>query len=317
MGSALLGVALGTAIAVAMVGVSVLVFGAYGTTLFAATPFVMGAASAFVFNADAQRSLRGTLLVAGAAVAFAGGAILLFALEGLLCLAMAAPLALVMAFMGAVAGRALALRSALPIRGVSLMMIPLPLLAGLEAAARPQPRPREVLSVLEIEAPPSAVWPHVVAFSSLPEPPAWFFRLGIAYPRKATIVGSGAGAVRRCEFSTGAFVEPITAWEEPGRLAFDVAAQPAAMTELSPYRRVLAPHLDGYLVVRRGEFRLVSLAGGRTRLEGRTYYEMRVFPAEYWRHWSDAVIHSIHARVLEHIKTMAEGRARAVARPRS
>ena len=46
--SALLGAALGTAIALVMTSASVLVFGAYGTTLFAATPFVMGAANSVV-----------------------------------------------------------------------------------------------------------------------------------------------------------------------------------------------------------------------------------------------------------------------------
>ena len=30
-------------------------------------------------------------------------------------------------------------------------------------------------------------------------------------------------AIRHGEFTTGAFVEPITAWEEPTRLALDVA----------------------------------------------------------------------------------------------
>ncbi len=50
------------------------------------------------------------------------------------------------------------------------------------------------------------------------------------------------------------------------------------MAEWSPYRNVAAPHLDGYLRVRDGEFRLQPLPGGRTRLEGRTRYEMRIFP---------------------------------------
>ena len=309
--SALLGAGLGTAIALAMVGASVLVFGVYGTTLFAATPFVMGAVSAYVFNAGQQRSTGNTLLVAMATVSIAGGVILLFALEGVLCLAMAAPLGYPLAFMGALAGRALALGAGVARQGVAIALLPLPLVAGLEGAARPQPPPREVLTVVEIDAPPAQVWPHVLAFSPLAEPPAWFFRLGIAYPRGATIAGQGPGAVRRCEFSTGAFVEPITAWDAPRRLAFDVASQPPAMAELSPYRGVLAPHLDGYLRVRRGEFRLIPIGLGRTRLEGRTFYELRVFPAGYWTLWSDAVIHAIHARVLRHIRTMAEGGARS------
>jgi hypothetical protein len=214
---------------------------------------------------------------------------------------MAAPLGIALASMGAFLGRALAVRVPSRPAGVAALVLPLPLFAGIDLAELP-PRMREVVSVVEIDAPPQAVWPNVVAFSSLQEPPLWVFRLGIAYPQRATIDGRGVGAVRRCEFSTGAFVEPITAWDEPVRLGFDVAAQPPPMQELSPYRHVLAPHLDGYLQVRSGEFLLVPLPGGRTRLEGRTRYEMRVFPAAYWSLWSDALIHAIHTRVLEHIR---------------
>jgi uncharacterized membrane protein YhaH (DUF805 family) len=310
MRSALLGMAWGALLALSMVIVSVRVFGSYGTILFVATPFVMGAASAYVFNRPVRRDLGSTLLVALCSVGLAGAALLLFALEGVLCLAMAAPIAIALALMGAVLGRV----AAGPVRppAVAALVLPLPLLAWAEGA-QPAPEVREVLSVVEVRAPPDLVWPHVVAVSPLREPPAWFFRLGIAYPLGATIDGRGTGAVRRCEFSTGPFVEPITTWDEPRRLAFDVAAQPAAMREWSPYRDVTAPHLDGYLRVQRGEFRLIPLAGGGTRLEGRTWYEMRVFPAAYWSLWSDAVIHRIHDRVLRQIQADA---AEALARGR-
>jgi uncharacterized protein YndB with AHSA1/START domain len=210
-----------------------------------------------------------------------------------------------MALMGAGLGRALARRPRSGTPRIAFVLVPLPLLAAIEVA-RPSPSPSEVLTTVEIAAPPDVVWRHVVTFSELREPPAWFFRLGIAYPRRATIAGRGVGALRRCEFSTGAFLEPITAWEEPTRLAFDVAAQPPPLTEWSPYRHVAAPHLDGYLRVHGGEFRLRPLTGGRTLLEGRTFYEMRIFPAAYWRLWSDALIHAIHQRVLGHIKALSE-----------
>jgi len=217
------------------------------------------------------------------------------------CLVMAAPLAVVLAAMGALLGRAVAARLPMRSAGVTVLLLPLPLLAGIDAA-QPPPRLREVVTIVDVDAPPQAVWPNVVAFSALPEPPAWVFRLGIAYPRRAVISGRGVGALRRCEFSTGAFLEPITVWQEPVRLAFDVSAQPPPMHELSPYRHVLARHLEGYLTVRSGEFLLGPLARGRTRLEGRTRYELRVFPAAYWGLWSDALIHAIHTRVLTHIE---------------
>jgi hypothetical protein len=150
------------------------------------------------------------------------------------------------------------------------------------------------------------VWRNVIAFPPLPEPSDLVFRAGVAYPRRAEIHGSGVGAVRYCVFSTGAFVEPITVWEPGRRLSFDVREQPRPLQEWSPYADVAPPHLDGYFRSRRGEFRLIALAGGRTRLEGSTWYEMRLYPEAYWVLFGDVLISRIHRRVLEHIRVTAE-----------
>ena len=103
-----------------------------------------------------------------------------------------------------------------------------------------------VHNVVEVEAPPEVVWDNVIGFGGveLPPPPEWFFQLGIAYPQRARIEGTGVGAVRYCEFSTGPFVEPITVWDAPRHLAFDVRESPPTMHEWSPYERVHAPPFD-------------------------------------------------------------------------
>jgi hypothetical protein len=131
------------------------------------------------------------------------------------------------------------------------------------------------------------------------------FRAGVAYPLRARIVGHGVGAVRYCEFSTGAFVEPITAWEPPALLAFDVTTNPPPLREWSPWR-IHPPHLDNFLVSHGGRFKLIPLPGGGTRLEGTTWYEHRMWPRQYWRWWSDFLIHRIHRRVLEHVRSLSE-----------
>jgi hypothetical protein len=143
----------------------------------------------------------------------------------------------------------------------------------------------------------------------MPAPDELTFRLGIAYPRSARIEGTGVGATRYCVFSTGAFVEPITAWEPGRRLAFDVTRSPPPLRELTPYAHVTPPHLDGYLAARRGEFRLIPLPSGGTRLEGSTWYRLRMGPEGYWQLYGDYFIHRIHARVLEHIRHLSEARA--------
>jgi hypothetical protein len=73
------------------------------------------------------------------------------------------------------------------------------------------------------------------------------------------------------------------------------------MKEASLFSRVYAPHLDGYPQSERGEFRLIPTATGGTRLIGTTWYRIAMFPQLYWAPISDALIHAIHSRVLEHI----------------
>lgn len=301
----------GLVVGLAMTAISVYGLRTYGGALFFATPFAMGVVTAVLGNRGPVRTLRSTVGLAMATVVATGAAILLFALEGVLCLVMATPIALVVTAVGSTVAwtiiRHSRYGSQLPVLG--MFLVGLPGLAGLEATVA-HPVLREAVSTREIDAPPAAVWRHVVGFGELPPPPEWFFRLGVAYPMRARIEGEGVGAVRRCEFSTGPFVEPITRWEPGARLSFDVRSQPPSMTELSPYRHVHAPHLEGYMVSRRGEFRLVALPGGRTRLEGSTWYTMAIFPESYWVIPAELLLHAIHDRVLAHVARLSERDAR-------
>jgi uncharacterized membrane protein YhaH (DUF805 family) len=304
--SALLGVAGGVFLSLGMIALSVLVLRSYGISLFLGTPFIIGATSGWIFNRRTLRSRNATLGVAMFAILISGCAVLLFMLEGAVCIMMATPLAFATAVLGALVGRSIASTSSATAQQTMMVFLVLPVVSSAEAYTARAPM-REVLSEIEVDAPPQRVWPNVIGFSELPPPSELVFALGIAYPVRAQITGRGPGAIRRCEFSTGAFVEPITDWDEPKRLAFDVASQPPPMTEWSPYRHVFAPHLDGYMRSRRGEFRLIALPGDRTRIEARTWYELEIFPSAYWSVIADALVGDIHHRVLAHIKSLSEG----------
>ena len=164
----------------------------------------------------------------------------------------------------------------------------------------------EVMTSIVIDAPPPEVWRNVVSFSQIPEPNNLLFKSGIAYPIRARIEGTGVGAIRYCEFSTGPFVEPITHWDPPHLLEFSVEAQPPPMREMSWYPNLHPPHLDNFLRSEKGRFELIELPKGKTLLSGKTWYRHRIWPSWYWRIFSNAVIHEIHLRVLEHIKSEAE-----------
>jgi hypothetical protein len=113
------------------------------------------------------------------------------------------------------------------------------------------------------------------------------------------------GAVRQCRSSTGAFIEPITVWDEPRLLKFAVTAQPEPMREFSWNHEIQPAHLEGYLKIHGGQFALTAVphADGSvsTEIRGSTWYQNNMFPATCWRLWTDDIMHAIHSRVLKHI----------------
>ncbi len=300
--TAMASVGLGVALTMSMVATSVFILGDYGWSLFIGTPFVVGMLSGWLTNRSGRRSVSASVTTALLAITLSGLATLLFALEGVICIGMAAVPAYVVAVAGALLGRAIAgSRRTKDLLNISIIIALLPLLAGAESLDTRSPL-LEVESMVVIDGTPMEVWEKVIHFSELDPPSKWVQNTGIAYPIRARLEGEGVGAVRYCEFSTGPFVEPITHWEPGKRLAFDVRSQPVPMAEWSPYREIHPPHLDGYLRSKRGEFRFVALPDGRTRLEGSTWYEIDIAPIGYWSMMSDAIIHRIHLRVLEHVK---------------
>ena len=296
---------LGALAGVASFGLSILLMESYGGVLFVATPTVMGFVAGVFVTWRAPYRARSVLLAAVTTVGLVGSSLLAFGMEGLICLAMALPIAIPGALVGGLFALLVTRRRLWPHRALALLVVLMPTLLGAEAAFVRYPvLPR--VSEIEIDAPPSEVWKHVIGFADLPQPTDLIFKTGIAYPVRARLDGEGVGAIRYCEFSTGAFVEPITVWEPGRRLAFDVTEQPEPMHELSPHPRVYAPHLLDGLQSRRGEFLLMPLPGGRTRLRGTTWYQVNMGPQWYWRSWSDFLIGRIHRRVLRHIKDLAE-----------
>ncbi len=301
MRSALLGIAASIVVGPLLVAIVTLAMRSYGLTLFLATPFVLGGVTAYIHNHGHPRTSGETTLVVMLGLFIVGSTLLLFALEGLICIAMAAPLAIVAAELGGKVGRFAAINTGVPPQSAAYLMLILPAAAVADRTAA-APAVREVVTSIIIQAPAERVWENVIRFNEITARPSLVFRLGLAYPMRARISGTGVGAVRHCEFSTGAFVEPITVWDAPRRLSFGVTSQPPPLRELSPYRHVYAPHLDGFFRARRGEFRLIPLADGSTRLEGSTWYTLDMYPQAYWRPVAEWLLTRIHRRVLEQVE---------------
>jgi hypothetical protein len=196
------------------------------------------------------------------------------------------------------------------------LLLFVPFLMGTEALKPQQPPLLQITTQIEIDAPPETVWHFLTSFPTLPSPTEWPFRVGIAYPIRSTLRGSGLEARRECQFSSGEVIEPIQVWQENERLAFSISGEPLLMEEFSPYGHIHTRHIDGaYFQAQDAEFELKRLPGGRTQLTGTSRYRNRMWPVSYWRLWSDAIVHQVHLRVFRHIKRLAESERLLAAGP--
>lgn len=305
-GSAAMSILLIMPPAVLVVTVITEVFHYYGPSLFFGVPFVVGCGSVFLYGYHEQRSVHQSILVSCCSIFMLGLFLLVFALEGIICLIVVSPMALVFGGVAGVFGHALQALSPARTWMLLFLFLSLPLVAGLEKAGSPGPPELEVTSSVVVDAPPETVWKHLASSTKLPPPDHWMFDMGIGYPIWSRLDETGKGSKRRCKFSTGVFVEDITTWNPPDRLAFTVRKHPPAMKELSPYGPIDTPHQDNFYYSTGGEFRLRRLSQGRTRLSRTTWYHLNFHPVAYWRLWTDRIVHQIHLRVLRHIRRQAE-----------
>jgi hypothetical protein len=308
LGSAAVAVALNGTIGglIAYIGVEML--GVYGWGVFVALPFCMGLSSVLVYGCHRPRNLSSCLFVSFVSVALAAAALLAFAVEGLICIAMAVPIATPLALFGGIVGFLAQRQGSVSPEAPSIMLVLVIVPMSLLSLERISPLEAPLLSVsssIRIEAPAMSVWGNLVSFPDLAQSDAVLFRLGVSHPIRADIDGDGVGAVRRCLFTTGTFIEKVNIWEEGKRLGFSIVAGPEAMREFSPYD-IHPRHLNGYFIPESAEFRLIPNPDGSTELKGTSWYRHSMWPSPYWRIWSDMIIHQVHLSVFEHIKTLAE-----------
>ena len=289
-----------------LTGIGIYGIGIYGLALFILTPVFIGAGSTILYGYKTTFiTNKGDAAKVGfTALGIFTLILLVCAIEGIICIAMAAPFGLFFTWVGTLIGYYVITKKNMNSFSVFLvLMLCIPFVSFIEKDI--SPAYHTVITSVEIDAPIEKVWTNVVEFPQLKEPTEFLFKAGIAYPINATIKGTGVGATRYCTFNTGSFVEPITRWDAPNLLQFDVLEQPAPMKELS-FWDVDAPHLHDYFVSKRGQFKLVSLSKNKTLLEGTTVYYHNIRPVFYWQIWSNNIVHKIHERVLNHIKSNSE-----------
>jgi hypothetical protein len=293
-----------TSVAIVLTVWGIYGIGEYGMALFILVPFLIGFQSTVMWGREFVLTKNEGKKVAFSSVGVFLVALFIFAFEGLICILMATPIIFIVCYLGMLVGFSLMNKSSRTANmSIGILIVVFPLTGNLDKAIVPSIE--KVTTSIVINSSPENVWKNVIQFPQLSAPSELIFKAGISYPINAKIHGKGIGAIRYCNFNTGSFVEPITKWEENKLLAFSVRQQPVSITELSFYD-INAPHLHDYFVSKKGQFKLIDLGNGKTKLEGTTWYVNDIKPQFYWNIWSSWIIHSIHDRVLDHIKTQTE-----------
>lgn len=273
--------------------------GTYGWTLFVLLPVVAGGLGFWSFRSKTV----GHAMRIGAMIGALGCSLfLLLGVEGFICVVMAMPVVIPLTMVGSLLAYWGGASSNPKRPAVMSVLVPISMLFGVNAKLPVY----SVTTRIVVNAAPERVWKYVVAFPNIQADPDWVLRTGLAYPIRTRIEGSGVGVRRSCDLSTGTVQERVEVWDKPHLLRFVVTATPPAMREMGLYGPIYPKHLNGYYVSKEGQFELIGLPGGRTLVVGTSWYQHGLWPAEYWRWWSDTVVHHIHQRVLEHIRALSE-----------
>lgn len=286
-------------------GLSIYGLGEYGLVVFLFVPFLIGFLPPYIIGRQAPITKSEAYSLSFLTLGLSCLLMLVFAMEGMICIIMASPILALLTLLGAYTSyKITSSKWNNPTNTTFLLALTAIGLMSFDAIKEAVLIP--VKTQVVVDAPIEAVWENVVTFNTIAEPTDWLFKTGISYPTDATIKGTGVGAIRYCNFTTGSFVEPITTWNEPTLLQFDVAEQPIPMDEFNPFWNIHPPHLDGYFQSQKGQFALTKISANQTSLEGTTWYKVDITPEWYWKTWSDFILHRIHQRVLNHIKKETE-----------
>ena len=213
--------------------------------------------------------------------------------EGAVCIIIVSPVLYVFILCGVLLGRVLFRPN---YSKLQLTAFPLLALLSFAESAYHSEQQAVVTDRILIRAPRAKVWPHVLAFPEIPDPPEyWICRLGLPYPTTTTNGGNFVGADRQCVFSNGVVIkEHVAEFVANEKLTFDVAEQPSD------------PEAYGHITLHRGQFVLQDNHDGTTTLIGSSWYTLHVRPRWYFDLWTRDMTRAVHLRVMNHIKRLSE-----------
>jgi hypothetical protein len=277
----------------------------FSYNLFLITPFLIGAVTALVGKCQFHLDTADVATAAVVSYIFPSVALLIFSYEGIICLIMAFPLYALATSISA--GVTAAVIDLYRHRHVGLsFVIALPLVAVWQAQQPVTYTELVRVSETTIDASPNQIWPMLFELDQISVSQYNLLNLGFARPIRVSSAEPKVGAHRECVLTTGVMNETITEVVPERKLAFKILNTPASMKETTPFGEVHADHMSGYYECQTGQFELVPLADGRTKIIGTSHYRHKFGPALYWNLWTNLIVREVHHSVFDEINRRIE-----------
>lgn len=296
----LFGILIPNIISVFILGVTKLLYvdikegGVFIFSEFIIIPLLMGIVSAWYWAGTNLKGINytGYSLVNGLVAILLS---FLFLGEGYICLLMVSPLVFVFIIAGAFIGRVMFRKKN---NTLNVSFISVLLFIFIADSLSVHHYENMVSDEIIVNAPPSEVWKHVVAYERIKEKEHyWLFKIGMPSPVQTTVDGYCEGAGRKCIFSNGyVFDEKMVIYEPEKNLTFDITHQPRD------------PEIMGHIDILKGQFLLKDNGDGTTTLTGNSWYRLYVFPVWYYDVWAESVTRNVHIRVMQHVKKLSEAK---------
>lgn len=296
----LLGILIPNALATLTLGLTKLlpkdanIEGAFIFSEFVIIPLLMGIISAWYWKDLKFKGLNytGYSLINGLVAILLNS---VFLGEGYICLLMVSPLVFGFIIAGAFIGRVMFRKKN---NTLNVSFISVLLFIFIADSLSVHHYENMVSDEIIVNAPPSEVWKHVVAYERIKEKEHyWLFKIGMPSPVQTTVDGYCEGAGRKCIFSNGyVFDEKMVIYEPEKNLTFDITHQPRD------------PEIMGHIDILKGQFLLKDNGDGTTTLTGNSWYRLYVFPVWYYDKWAESVTRNVHIRVMQHVKKLSEAK---------
>lgn len=232
----------------------------------------------------------------------------LFYMEALICALVAAPILMLMAFIG---GWLMSLILKTTKRGrvsVTLFVLLPYAVSPVEQLWQTPHETRVMQNTVTIHATPERVWNHIYEVPTIRReeiPPQWIYYIGFPRPIAATIDRQGVGGRRHATFERDvSFFEVVTHWEPLKKLSFTIKADPEFVPHTAFDKHIIVG--GRFYDVLDGTYEIEPRADGACVLHLSSTHRLSTRFNWYAGWWSEWVMNQIQGSILEVIRKRCE-----------